>query len=432
MKQQSKAPKLDQKFWKHFATKYWEKETFIAKGIDSAILQIDESAIFELLVQYSDICRKKKDPEGFKLFIDGVKTYPEEVLLYLPRKSDKSLQGYNSRVSKTFDDYCLVCDELLRVFADKLEALIEFSQGLYNQVGLPNRFSEIGLYLGNYKKTPFGVHVDNCGVFSFPIVGRKKFRIWKPDYVAKNPNIVRAISYAKHLKHSQLIDIGPGDMSYWPSSAWHVAESDGTFNTTWSLGVWTDITHAETFSKVLQNHLAQKLGPLGQTSMTPLDCKISENGELSGLPSSFKKSIKTLQQLTTSELEDTFIKAWLSHHSMQGFKTQPTQSLSNDLTWQKDFDFKKSGLLSDKTRIKLANLLIPILWRQSISERAIINFAFANSNYVCKKNSGLHMLIKDLNSGSNCRLKDYINKKEYSISFDIIHQLLKAGAFRVL
>ncbi|MBO9666314.1 MAG: RNA methylase, partial [Bdellovibrio sp.] len=244
---------LDQKFWQNFAKNYWEKKALLLKNVQSSIHEISADEVFKLLVLYADLCRKRHDPEGFKFFIDGFKADAGDVLQVLPEKKDRSLQGYHARMEKLFPDYCLVCDELLTVNLNKQHLLTHFTNSLYHHIGFPNRFTEMGLYLGNYRKTPFGVHVDSCGVFSFPVAGTKSFRLWTPAFVKKNPALDRAFNYDKYKKASELLQAGPGDMTYWPSSAWHIAESDGSFSATWSLGVWVDQPHKNVFSESLQD-----------------------------------------------------------------------------------------------------------------------------------------------------------------------------------
>ncbi len=57
-------------------------------------------------------------------------------------------------------------------------------------------------------------------------------------------------------------------MTYWPSSAWHIAESNGSFSATWSLGVWVDQPHKEIFSESLKDLLEKKLGTKGEAPTT--------------------------------------------------------------------------------------------------------------------------------------------------------------------
>lgn len=254
-------------------------------------------------------------------------------------------------MNEIFSDYCLVCDELLTVNSKKQHLLTDFTDELYRNVGFPNRFSEIGLYLGNYKKTPFGVHVDSCGVFSFPVVGKKIFRLWTSAYAKKNPSLDRAFKYDKHKKYSQVLEAQSGDMTYWPSSAWHIAESDGSFSATWSLGVWVDRPHKEVFSDSLKDLLDSKSGVSGLEVMTSFQTLYTKAGEVAELPEAYNESIKQLQKLTLKELTENSLKSWMKHISLQGFKTIPHQSV----------------VVNKKSIICLASHNSPLLWQKSLT-----------------------------------------------------------------
>ena len=114
-------------------------------------------------------------------------------------------------MEKYFSDYCLVCDELLQANQKNWKKLQEFTDTLFTHVGFPNQFVEMGLYLGNYRQTPFGVHVDGCGVFSFPVIGKKTFRLWKSEFGKQHPELDRAHDYSALKKNSQIL-IGHGEL----------------------------------------------------------------------------------------------------------------------------------------------------------------------------------------------------------------------------
>lgn len=384
--------KLDSPFWSHFAKNIWEKKPLVVRKARAGLLKMGEAEIFHLLVLYSDRCRQLKNPTGFKFYIKGLQAYEEDVLQILPVKKDRSLLGYHERMRAMFSDYCLVCDELLKINVEKQGLLSEFTEELYRHVGFPNRFSEMGLYLGNYRKTPFGVHIDRCGVFSFPVSGTKKFRLWTSAFVKKNPRLDRAFEYAKYKKDSRLLTAGPGDMTYWPSSAWHIAESDGSFSATWSLGVWVDKAHHESFSQSLGGLLEDKLGSAGLSTLIPFKNLHETSGEVKLLPDAFTKSIQVLQSLTSAELQENFLKSWMVHISMQGFKNRPLP------------DFK----LNLKSRIHLRSDRDPILWRQSVLSKTKILLCFGGVLVESKKSSGLLKLVKAINAGKTCVVSDYI------------------------
>ena len=383
-------------FWNSFSKKSWEKKSVLVKNFKSSLIEIDQNEIFEMLVTYSNRCRKLNSSEGFKLYIDGQMLHPTEVLQFLPLKSDKTLVGYNERMEQYFKDYCLVCDELLQASQKNWEKLHQFTHNLFSYVGFPNRFVEMGLYLGNYRKTPFGVHVDGCGVFSFPVVGSKTFRLWNPSFAKKNPALDRSLNYSRFKKHSTTMKALPGDMTYWPSSAWHIAESDGSFNATWSLGVWVDRNHIENVETALHPLLKTKLGTSANDKVVK---KISTqaNGEVTSLPENYLQSILKIKNISENELHDTFMEAWLKLLSMQGFKT--SQALNSPL----------KITLSSKIKLPKSKT---IMWAQLRSKNKTL-YAFEGRTIESSTSKNIQNLVANLNAGHNCTLSDYLkgNKK---------------------
>lgn len=403
---------LDQTFWRYFSKNVWEKKPLALKNVNSPLLAIDETEIFRLLILFSDRCRKLKSAAGFKFYINGIQAHPEDVMQVLPVKNDKSLSGYHLRMSAIFSDYCLVCDELLKANAKKHALLTAFTDELYRRIGFPNRFSEIGLYLGNYRKTPFGVHVDKCGVFSFPVMGRKKFRLWTSNFVKKNPQLERAFSYEKFKKKSQVVTAEVGDIIYWPSSAWHIAESDGGFSATWSLGVWVDKPHKKLFSESLDLLLEEKFGARGDAPTTAFLNLYETSGEVTNLPLAFKKSIRLLQALNSNELEESFLKNWMLHISLQGFKNIPYIHLKSGLN-------REVTLRSDRAKI---------LWQSSKMQKTKVFISFGGVLVESKKSSGLLRLIKALNAGESCLVSHFV-KRNAKADMQSLQLLAQAGAF---
>lgn len=400
------------KFWSTFTKKHWEQKPVLVKKFKSSIVEIDQSEVFNMLVDYSNQCRKIKSADGFKLYVDGQMLYPAEILQFLPQKADKNLAGYNSRMEEYFSDYCLVCDELLQVSQESWNKLQEFTETLFTHVGFPNRFVEMGLYLGNYRQTPFGVHVDGCGVFSFPVVGKKTFRLWKPEFAEKHPALDRAQEYSRFKKNSQTMTARYGDMAYWPSSAWHIAESDGSFNATWSLGVWVDRTHQQNLESALNPLLKKKLEKSGAETLVRQT--LQKNNQATLLPSNYLKSVSALKNTSENEWHDTLLKSWLMLYSKNGFKNFPKM--------------KPQPKLSLKSRIQISSGR-KILWSFLKSETKIV-YAFQGTLIEVPLSDQLLKLIQNLNSEKSCLIADSLKGKDKTRDLKTLEALSRAGAFR--
>jgi hypothetical protein len=404
---------FDQKFWIDFSKNFWEKKHLHVQNFQSTLQKMDESEVFRLLVLYSNQCRKNKDPRGFKFFIHGMQTNESDILQILPVLKDKNFLGYHQRMQKMFPDYCLVCDELLSVDSKHRSVLTDFTDELYKNVGFPNRFSEMGLYLGNYQKTPFGVHVDHCGVFSFPVVGEKKFRLWTAEFVKKNPALDRSFKYEKYKKNSQVLTAHPGDMTYWPSTAWHIAESDGAFSATWSLGVWVDLNHGQVFSEGLTQLLNDRRTFSDQFTTTTFKTLYKPSGEVNELPMAFLESIQNLKKMTTEEFTESFFLLWMKHISLKGFKTSP----------------KSLQVIQKNSRLGLQNPNEPVLWYLSPCVKYTIYFCFGGVIIESQTQSGISSLLLKLNQGQICRVKDFLKGVSFKIELMQLNELAKAGAF---
>ncbi len=304
------------KFWSDFGRNFWEKKP----GRFDATSPLSAVDVFELLVSYCDLCRERDELVGLKFYVDGVCLEPFETFEHLPIRRDQSLEGYHQRMRKQFRDYGLVCDELMWVNKKHWQSLGRLVTGLYDAVGRPNRFSEMGLYLGNYRKTPFGVHVDKCGVLSFPVVGSKSFRIWDPDFVEANPELKEAFSYEEFKSNSKVLTVRPGEMSYWPSQSWHIAEGDGKFSCTWSIGVWVDRTLTDVASDSLSKFLAKKLGAVGRKTVLRLPKPASKGAKF---PSELKLIAKKIAGLSEREIKLELERWWTSQSKLNGFKNRP-------------------------------------------------------------------------------------------------------------
>lgn len=408
--------RLDTLFWKRFATQVWQKKAMAFPNIDSPLREIDTDRIFQMLVHYADLCRSSNDAGGFKLFLEGARQFDQDTLQFLPAQRDKSLLGYHQRMQKQFPDYCLVCDELLQVSLESWGLLSQFTHQLFRQVGFPNRFSEIGLYLGNYQKTPFGVHVDGCGVFSFPVAGTKTFRIWEESYVQKNPDLIEAHHYDKFKKNSQVLTAQPGDMIYWPSQAWHIAESDGSFNATWSLGVWLDRPHKQSLADTMKGFFEQKLGEEAEYSVVGFKDLHQTSGEVSDLPLLYQKTQKALENLQKGEIQDLFLQTWLAHASKQGLKTFPRPEKLKKLSLRHSLRLRFSA---------------PILWSR-LQQSKQTCFAFAGEAYPHFASADFLKLIENLNQGETCRLAKYIKGRRRTEDLQLLQSLQAAGAFTLM
>ncbi|MEN4903746.1 cupin domain-containing protein [Luteimonas sp. TWI1437] len=146
---------------------------------------------------------------------------------WLPRHEDATFERYAQRILREGGgrSYALIVNEFHRHDRRIWEGGRRFFQGLFAQVGLPSTGAITTLFHGNYERTPVGVHKDRFATFVFVLQGRKRMRFWptRPWQDA----VATRVDYAEHLADSFAIDVGPGDLLYWPAAYYHVGETLG-------------------------------------------------------------------------------------------------------------------------------------------------------------------------------------------------------------
>lgn len=264
-----------EEFWPAFAREHWERRPLAVERPPFPLLRSADD-LFQTSVRacrsslyrpqglrdvlaYYLLDRREPPPRYIKVRFmvedTGLGRYPRWVLApvvrhdLLPREEDGSFSGYHDRVTRLLNPawrrrlglgrrrYALVINNLEAVDFELWSWTRDFLRGLYREVGMNNGGSYFALFMGDYFRTSFGAHWDPESVFSFPVIGRKAMRTWPSSYVEANPELRRSVSYARFLDASTVHSAGPGGFVYWPSDAWHIAESDGELSVSMVLGL---------------------------------------------------------------------------------------------------------------------------------------------------------------------------------------------------
>lgn len=225
-------------FWSEFAKHTWErKPTAINDSFCTPPLTPDQ--LFDTVVQ---CCSPEAAESHVRLLfhIDNDPVEGDTAREFYARPEDCSFQGYSERVRAQIGnrDYCFLITYLEELSFPLWSWTRNLLGHLYQFTGMNNLGVFYALFFGNYKKTPFGVHFDPESVFHIPIVGLKKIRTWPHEFVSQHPEINKTHSYEKFLEDSTLLEAGPGGMIYWPSGAWHTAESNGELTVSLALSMF--------------------------------------------------------------------------------------------------------------------------------------------------------------------------------------------------
>ena len=225
-------------FWKTYHSGGYSQRPSLFRKNEYPGLSVTAAAIFDAAVTKCDQFRNL--PRSQRIMFSQIRLYlggqriqdPGE---YLMQQPDGDFAGWCRRLETVADDYCVVFNRLESAFDDAIWGVYELLQPLLDELGMPARRSEITLFAGRYKKTPFGIHRDDELNFFWPLIGPKRVRFWSPEYGNANPGLATLVDYDEHLAQSFTLDAQAGDMLAWPGNWWHIAEGGNEFSTSMTI-----------------------------------------------------------------------------------------------------------------------------------------------------------------------------------------------------
>ncbi len=170
---------------------------------------------------------------------------------HLPTAEDVDLAGFEARLraERSGPDTGMVIGEFARLTPALWGRAMDFLRGLYTALGaMPPGGAHAEVFFGDYARSFFGLHKDRLETFTFIVRGRKRFLLWPYEALADQPGVLADrplhafnfddIDLSALRPGACILEGGPGDVLFWPASAWHVAEEAAPgFVTTLTLAV---------------------------------------------------------------------------------------------------------------------------------------------------------------------------------------------------
>ncbi|HEU4408472.1 MAG TPA: hypothetical protein VFS43_24635 [Polyangiaceae bacterium] len=142
-------------------------------------------------------------------------------------------------------------------------------------------------------------------MFTFPVLGKKRFLVWEPDHFAADPlSVDRDPNPASHEAQALALEGRSGDVMFWPRDWVHVAHERSTApHATFSLSAWT---HADAPS-LLSPWVGRALA-----SVEGLDQRLPPGLRLGpDLPAEVDRALTALGQMARSgALREQVVASW--------------------------------------------------------------------------------------------------------------------------
>ena len=218
---------MPDEFWASFFRTHWDTVGAVIRQPLATPLATP-AEVFSALVVASDRLRAGDPRVQLEFCIDQARQVAD-VGRYLPNQSDGSAERYAERITTLIGGrkFGLIVEDVQASDAAIWLRLRDFLRGLYERTGLPGDVAKATVFLGNYDRTPFGLHRGTSHNFVFAVEGPKRMRTWPDAYFRGKEDLTHRMDYAQHNAESIVMDAQPGDVIYWPSDYWHIGESVG-------------------------------------------------------------------------------------------------------------------------------------------------------------------------------------------------------------
>jgi 50S ribosomal protein L16 3-hydroxylase len=225
--------------WDELVARWWERRVVVFRGVGAPFTLPDAFAAAvaagrRQLGRTYDLAARG----DVRFSIDG----QSQAFLapWVPVARDRDFTGYAARLAGALGDRCHAL--IISRFHSQAHAMWAAERAmfapLWQRVGLPLTGAITTLFHGDYEATPTGVHRDRFTTLLFALAGRKRMRFW-PVRPWTEP-VTTMTRYDAYLATSFAVEVGPGDVLYWPSSYFHIGESAGGMSTSVNVGIPID------------------------------------------------------------------------------------------------------------------------------------------------------------------------------------------------
>jgi hypothetical protein len=322
--------------WDELMARRWERRIVVFRGVGAPFALPDTfagavAAGRRQLGQTYDLAARR-DAQF------SIEDQPQAfVASWLPVARDRDFAGYAARLAGALGDrrHALMISRFHGHSHAVWSAARAMFAPLWQRIGLPLTGAITTLFHGDYEATPVGVHKDRFTTMLFALAGRKRMRFW-PVRPWTEP-VSTMTRYDAYLATSFAIEVGPGDVLYWPSSYYHVGEAAGGVSISVNIGIpidghrtayvvddlvscpgdGADLAQAER-----RRRLAPRHGPLVRGALTagdPLWQRLSPH-----LPAPLAAAVAELQRRTAPAALAAHTRArWHARLAAGGFEPVP-------------------------------------------------------------------------------------------------------------
>lgn len=266
---------------------------------------------------------------GFRVWLDGEQIASTSLppIFDQPPLEGESVTDWAERLfpGKEFAVIINTGEKFVEALSNEVALVLD---PLFARIGFPRDGINYTIFIGNYDKTPLGIHQDSRGenVMHFHLgPATKTMYVWTPDAFEELSKVHDRGDVAAFKPHADTYVFGAGDIFFMPEGTYHIGEQEGL---SMGLTVW-QYTHSNTrLMKSIQRRLNKRLGKpaevLIESDVNPLEDTSGLDNTLAshGIASEFGS-------LSYEELlRETYREHRYAFHSNAGYISEPFFDLS--------------------------------------------------------------------------------------------------------
>ncbi len=240
----------DPQFWKKFRAAHWGPRVPTVIRQPFKHFPFSEAALLKAMKAFERGLRSGDTRATCLVSVGDKEVTPRRPLRDLFRADSGSFAELEAHCGRVFskNNFGLMITNMQNVDSGIWGPITSFLQDARPWIDFPPR-AFLDLFYGNYDSSFTGVHKDTQEIFAFVVRGQKRMLAWPFEYFLPRVEGLGPgdryfhrrldIDYRKYRKDALVLDAEPGDVFYWPSDRWHVAEGKpGRFSGMVSLGLF--------------------------------------------------------------------------------------------------------------------------------------------------------------------------------------------------
>lgn len=217
-------------WWRSFLeqTENLSKPLVVNKCFTSQQRDFFETSVMQIL---RELGRLRTNKYGFRVFLEGVLLTPEQMLRFYddaPMEREQ-LSDWVARIfcGKKFGIIINGGEKFVEPLSQEIAIMLA---PLFRITGFPREGINYSIFIGNYDKTPIGIHQDKRGesVMHFHLgPAEKTMYLWGEDKYNELAKTIPPSDVNSYKAHATEYSFGPGDIFFMPEGIYHIGAQNG-------------------------------------------------------------------------------------------------------------------------------------------------------------------------------------------------------------